>query len=77
MLGVTEDGSNWINNKWISIHTPHVGSDMVSMVEGCFFIISIHTPHVGSDGNVFELVKKDLDISIHTPHVGSDQMKMN
>ena len=56
----------------ISIHAPHVGSDLGLTAEQIAYAnISIHAPHVGSDyeGQFFEDFRV---ISIHAPHVGSD-----
>ena len=55
----------------ISIHTPHAGSDDLTLGKVIVNRISIHTPHAGSD---LLLLTHQLQarISIHTPHAGSD-----
>ena len=59
---------------FISIHTPHAGSDIVQKINFVIHAISIHTPHAGSDQTV--IIKGNImtTISIHTPHAGSDKI---
>ena len=57
----------------ISIHAPHVGSDLGGgQTTGKIIMISIHAPHVGSDKQTQRKNHHDA-ISIHAPHVGSDK----
>ena len=56
---------------WISIHTPHAGSDWIMAVLSAISSISIHTPHAGSD-YARTPSRHTSTISIHTPHAGSD-----
>ena len=57
---------------FISIHTPHAGSDDDEHGVPFTHDISIHTPHAGSD-LVSEYGEQFSEISIHTPHAGSDE----
>ena len=55
----------------ISIHAPHTGSDIWTMVAPVTGLISIHAPHTGSDLITFK-IDFLYGISIHAPHTGSD-----
>ena len=60
--------------KWVSIHAPRVGCDMVyDDPERIWFSVSIHAPRVGCDAN--KLNKKNkIMVSIHAPRVGCDNL---
>ena len=49
MRGVTPRCRRKTLTVWISIHTPHAGSDRVDADVWIYNSISIHTPHAGSD----------------------------
>ena len=60
---------------YISIHTPHAGSDNNKVPFLWRSGISIHTPHAGSDDQLIHQTFYLFIISIHTPHAGSDALK--
>ena len=55
----------------ISIHAPHAGRDLGSLVAADKQIISIHAPHAGRDARTEES-NNAFEISIHAPHAGRD-----
>ena len=59
------------NQRTISIHAPHAGSDAAAFQAAGIPAISIHAPHAGSDGTSC-WDGTEIVISIHAPHAGSD-----
>ena len=51
----------------ISIHTPHVGSDIDDGNDPVCINISIHTPHVGSDIDHAVTFGTEADFNPHSP----------
>ena len=56
----------------ISIHTPHIGSDIDLILFSQRLDISIHAPRRGSDAAIDANIVKTKAISIHAPRRGSD-----
>ena len=67
MRGATTSELFFRKSVFISIHTPHAGSDFFQRCPADYFQISIHTPHAGSDdfGTIFSEVR--IYFNPHSP----------
>ena len=73
--GATLQANLASGHRYISIHAPRTGSDVVEVYNVVAHNqISIHAPRTGSDDNgLFN--EDDIAISIHAPRTGSDHLR--
>ena len=70
--GATLQANLASGHRYISIHAPRTGSDVVEVYNVVAHNqISIHAPRTGSDGSYFQ-IPHTMGISIHAPRTGSD-----